>query len=229
MSHPPSTFYFAGDLFDSKDLVGNALLAEAIFEVSRKRYLPVLPQNLEQRETSAHSIRDNDLFCLIDCDLALFHFDGSELDSGTVVEFMVAKFCDIPSVILRTDFRAKGDQAEHPWNLMASFYPRTEVVVLDAMDLYQKALKGKRETDAAIIQSREIGSKQASAFLKKVAKEVCEAMDRVAAAAPVLPAKDTEQVYHWLARMPGFAKGAKHAETITNAALHRKRAKGLLK
>ncbi len=229
MSKPPSTFYFAGDLFDSKDLVGNALLAEAIFEVSKKRYLPVLPQNLEQRETSAHAIRDNDLICLIECDFALFHFDGSELDSGTVVEFMVAKFCDIPSVILRTDFRAKGDQVEHPWNLMASFYPRTEVVLLDAMDLYQKALSGKRETDPAKIQNKKNGSKQSAAFLKKVAGEVCRAMDRVAAEAPVLPVKDTEQVYHWLARMPGFAKGAKHAESITNAALQRKRAKGLLK
>jgi len=42
---------------------------------------------------------------LLNCDLALFNFDGPELDLGTVVEFLFAKFADIPALILRMDFR----------------------------------------------------------------------------------------------------------------------------
>jgi hypothetical protein len=37
----------------------------------------------------------------------LFLYNGTELDSGTVVEFMFSKFADIPSVIVRTDFRKR--------------------------------------------------------------------------------------------------------------------------
>ena len=39
--------YFAGDIFNHKDLVGNLLLADAIKSVSDGRYHCILPQNLE--------------------------------------------------------------------------------------------------------------------------------------------------------------------------------------
>ncbi|HEY6840344.1 MAG TPA: nucleoside 2-deoxyribosyltransferase, partial [Chthoniobacterales bacterium] len=117
--------YFAGELFSSKHLVGNAALADAIAKVSNLKFTCVLPQSLEDREMSAQDIRDKDIVTLISCDLALFNFDGPELDSGTVAEFMFAKFADIPSLLLRTDFRRGGDQGVDPWNLMMSFYPRT--------------------------------------------------------------------------------------------------------
>jgi len=130
------TFYFAGELFSQKHLIGNALLAQSIYETSEHKYLPILPQDLEFRDVTPKAIRDQDLLSLIQCDLALFHFDGPELDSGTVVEFMFAKFADIPSVILRTDFREGGDQSGvgEPWNLMCSFYPRTEVVLSSCLE-----------------------------------------------------------------------------------------------
>ena len=105
------TFYFGGELFSGKHLLGNALLAEAIFARSQGKYRAVLPQNLEQRDTTPHAIRDQDIRALLACDLGLFHYDGPELDSGTVVEFMFAKFADIPAVLVRTDFRNGGDQA----------------------------------------------------------------------------------------------------------------------
>ena len=121
------TIYFAGPLFDHKILQGNALLASHIENVSQGRYRCVLPQNLEQRGVSSLEIRDQNLRALMQCDLALFNFDGSDLDSGTVAEYMYAKTLDIPSVILRTDFRYGGDQEPegNPWNIMVSFYPRT--------------------------------------------------------------------------------------------------------
>ena len=135
------TIYFAGDLFDHKDLVGNALLAAAIDSRSEGSYKCILPQNLELPSNRAEVIRNNDLKQVLECDLALFNFDGTELDSGTVVEYMYAKMLDKPSVIIRTDFRASGDQEKgDPWNLMCSFYPRTSVLKLNAMAEYHTAM-----------------------------------------------------------------------------------------
>ena len=78
----PYTIYFAGHLFDHKDLAGNALLGAQINQVSGGRYRCILPQDLEQRDIEPMGIRDQDLKAVMECDLALFNFDGSELDSG---------------------------------------------------------------------------------------------------------------------------------------------------
>ena len=104
--------YFAGELFSAKHIIGNAVLAAAIETVSEGRFSCILPQALEQRGTTPRAIRDQDLEAVYRSDVALFNFDGTEVDSGTVVEFMFAKFLDIPSVILRTDFRAAGDSGD---------------------------------------------------------------------------------------------------------------------
>ena len=53
--------YFAGDLFNHKDLTGNLLLAEAIEKESSGRYVCVLPQHLEQSTNRSIDIRNNDL------------------------------------------------------------------------------------------------------------------------------------------------------------------------
>src|ERR1700738_2681208 len=134
------SIYFAGELFNAKHLIGNSALAVAIERQSNGEVICRLPQTLEQRSNSGQQIRDQDLETLIDCDIGIFNVDGTEVDSGTVVEFMVAKFADIPSLLLRTDFRKGGDQREDPWNLMMSFYPRTRSCVLDCMILYKEAL-----------------------------------------------------------------------------------------
>ncbi len=224
----PLSFYFAGDLFDSKHLVGNALLAEEIHRSSQGRFLPVLPQNLEQRDTSAHSIRDNDILCLLDCDLALFHFDGSELDSGTVVEFMFAKFADIPSVVVRSDFRAKGDQELHPWNLMASYYPRTEVLLLDAMALYQRALRPQEGEGPEEFMKEGLSGKRSEGMLAEISERIIEAFEKVSVLPPVLPPGQAETVFDWLARMPGFKAGHEGQKERVLAALRRKVEKKLL-
>ena len=88
--------YFAGELFDHKHLLGNAAVGQYIDEVAQGRYHSVLPQNIECAEGRSESIRNNDLLHLVLCDVAVFNFDGLELDSGTVVEFMMAKMLDIP-------------------------------------------------------------------------------------------------------------------------------------
>ena len=79
-----NSVYFAGDLFNHKDLIGNLLLAEAIEKKSYGRYVCVLPQHLEQSTSRSIDIRNNDLCKIVSADLILVNFDGTELDSGTV-------------------------------------------------------------------------------------------------------------------------------------------------
>jgi len=135
--------YFAGSLFSHKDLTGNRLLADAVDAGSADRYACVLPQDIETSSHRARDIRNGDFERLLQCDGALFNFDGSELDSGTVVEFIFAKMIDRPSVVLRTDFRTGGDQCDgDPWNLMCSFYPRTRILLRNGMDEYRKTCAG---------------------------------------------------------------------------------------
>ena len=200
------TVYFASELFSAKHLIGNAYLAEAIYERSHGRYLCILPQNLEQRGNTAHSIRDQDIQTLLNCDLGLFNYDGTELDSGTVVEFMFAKFADIPSVLLRSDFRQAGDQRGDPWNLMTSFYPRTVNVIVDSLGSYKTMMKRRRQRPAdEIVRLAGLHSSiDAQAMCDQIAQSCVRALDRVIEMEPVMPKHVREEVYSWLALMPGF-------------------------
>lgn len=130
--------YFAGELFDHKHLIGNHLLANALEEQSDDIDV-LLPQKFEQTTNRALDVRNQDYKLLLCSDLAIFNFDGVDADSGTVAEFMFAKALDIPSVILRTDFRSAGDGLKDgdPWNLMMSGFPRTLSVVANSMGIYQ--------------------------------------------------------------------------------------------
>ena len=137
--------YFAGDLFDAKDLGGNLMLAQMIEKISGGRFRIMLPQNseCEVAERTSQSIRDIDFELLCKSDIIIANFDGHDLDSGTVVEFCFAKMLDIPAVLLRTDFRDSGDHTlpdGEPWNLMCSHYPRTEVLHINGMARYHEAL-----------------------------------------------------------------------------------------
>ncbi len=208
----PFTIYFAGDLFDHKHLTGNAVLAGAIEEHSGGRYLCVLPQDLEQSTERAVDIRNQDLKQVIACDLGLFNFDGPDLDSGTVVEFMLAKMLDIPSVVLRSDFRSSGDQEKDgdDWNLMCSFYPRVRVVSFNAMAWYQQVSSPGR-------------------LYARIAAAVIEQLDAVRAQPPVLDdARRQEELYRWAMRFPGSGFEACCGPGFVEQVLEAKRRKKLL-
>jgi len=210
-----SSVYFAGELFSTKHLVGNAALADAIANVSNLNFTCVLPQTLEEREMSAQDIRDKDIVTLIGCDLALFNFDGPELDSGTVVEFMFAKFADIPSLLLRTDFRRGGDQGVDPWNLMMSFYPRTRTLCLNSIEIYKKATSMGLTPMLA-----------GQSLVEKVAEAVVKELELLSQLPPAIPQDLTEPVYRWLSQMPGFHSSASGGKVT--AALAQKKANRLL-
>lgn len=139
--------YFAGSLFSSKDIIGNKMISNAIVNLTDK-YELVLPQDIESCNLHPKEIRDNDIKTLLSCDMAIFNFDGSELDSGTVAEFMLAKFASMPSLLLRTDFRSAGDQKFddsilEPWNLMLSFYPQTLSLIINAASVYKQCFESE--------------------------------------------------------------------------------------
>ncbi len=225
------TVYFASELFSSKHLIGNAYLAEAIYEKSHGRFLCVLPQNLEQRVTTAQSIRDQDIRALAQCDLGLFNYDGPELDAGTVVEFMFAKFADIPSVILRSDFRNAGDQRGDPWNLMSSFYPRCVNVVVDSLGIYKGAMKRRRtsgEIDEVVRLAGQHSSIHAQSMCEHIAQACVRAFDRVLSIDPVMPKHLREEVYAWLALMPQLRGKEKSLRKEFEHILEKKVERGLL-
>ncbi len=222
----PYTIYFAGQLFDHKHLAGNALLASHIDNDSQGRYQCILPQDLEQRGIGPMGIRDQDLRAVMECDLALFNFDGSEIPPGAVVEYMYAKMLDIPSVILRSDFRGGGDQAGEgdPWNLMASFYPRTRILHLDGMQWYQESLA--QGGDAAQVSAR---------FQKRIAEEVIALLDEVRGDASIMEGgrPGAEDAYRWALRLAGgglagLVAGDSSLDSYVEGMVSRKFEKGLL-
>lgn len=217
MSTSPLSIYFAGELFSLKHLAGNAILADEIERCSEGSYVCVVPQDKEQRGTPPIEIRNQDLHLVMSCDVGLFHFDGPELDSGTVAEYMLAKMLDIPSVIVRTDFRAGGDSSD-PWNLMLSGYPRTEIVTLDAMHIYQRWAKasGRTRTDASLEANREM------------ALSIIVALDKARSAPPILARDQQVAVYTWARHFPGYGFEQRLSEGELANILENKRARGLL-
>ncbi len=222
--------YFAGELFTHKDLAGNALLAEAISDLSEQRYCSVLPQNLSRPDAQPHQLRDQNILNLLESDLALFCFDGTELEAGLVAEYLFAKFADIPSVIVRTDFRFGAAQREEdfPWNPMVCFYPRTEVEIIDAMSVYQNIFKEFPWTDAADMLIEKRSSDVAKTMVRVVAQAVVDAFDRVLETPSRMDAEQAEAVYNWLAMMPGFQLEPERAQSVMAQALARKRSRGLI-
>ena len=136
---------FCGDIFNTKDLIGNIFFKQAIQRVSNGRYkIEFMAQNNVDQNSTHHSIKDNDLMGVAKADVGIFAFDGIDLDSGTVVEFIAAKMLDIPSVVYRSDFRGgsgeetscEGGEPTNKWNLMVSNYPRTNIVYFNGMVEY---------------------------------------------------------------------------------------------
>lgn len=226
--------YFAGELFSFKHLIGNAALANSIHLKSDGRYQCILPQSLEQRDTTPHKIRDQDIKTLLSCDVALFNFDGTEIDSGTVVEFMICKFLDIPAVIIRSDFRNGGDGSD-PWNLMISFYPRTEVILVDSIKEYQDNLlrinsnpfsiaDGKND-NLEVIANRSITANIMA--MDNLADKIISDFDKLVKTKSVIPEELCQTVYDWVAKASGFEK--KISSKTLAEIIQRKKELGLLK
>lgn len=137
-SAKPYTVYSAGGIFTQHDLAANVFIKDSIWRQSNGKFELVLPQSKELRELDrsdiAAYIRNFDLLQVVRTDIFLARFDGLELDAGTVVEFMFAKFLGKPTVILRCDSRRLGgENLDEPYNLMVKNWPRTVEVHFDSL------------------------------------------------------------------------------------------------
>jgi nucleoside 2-deoxyribosyltransferase len=132
------TVYAAGGIFTQHDLATNVFIKDSVWRQSNGKFELVLPQSKELRELDrpdiAAYIRNVDLIHVVKSDLLIARFDGLELDAGTVVEFMLAKFLGKPTVILRCDSRLLGGESmDEPYNLMVKNWPRTIEVHYDSL------------------------------------------------------------------------------------------------
>ena len=174
-------------MHNHKDLIGNIFITDAFERVSNYKYGKIfLAQDKVQQKVTHQVIKDQDIMGLINSDVALFSFDGVELDSGTVVEFMIAKMLDIPSVIYRTDFRGGSgeeaiDQFEYKWNLMVSFYPRTKVIQMNGMVVYQEVMVAN--PNASVEELSRL-------YAERIATELFQNMEEVMKTKPLISAEE---------------------------------------
>lgn len=143
--------YLAGGLFTQHELATNVSMKEAVWRLSNGRFELVLPQSKELRQLDrpdlAAYLRNADLHQLVQADILIARFDGPELDTGAVVEFIVAKMLGKPSVIIRTDSRhLSGDGLDDPYNLMVRNWPRSIEVYIDSLIDYVQMIAEARET-----------------------------------------------------------------------------------
>jgi nucleoside 2-deoxyribosyltransferase len=209
MDKSPIVIYWAGALFNHKELIGNLMLAEAIQNMSDGQFAVRLPQNVQTPPTAtAVDIRNADLKELIQCDAVVANFDGAELDSGTVVEFCVAKALDMPTVLLRTDFRNVGDADGIPWNLMCTGWPRTEILWINSLsDYHNHAVED---------------------FHNNLARKIIQSLDKACAMKPWLSADDAEAHFRRTVQSIGGSLSEMLADEIIAAIVERKRRNGLL-
>lgn len=199
MNKKTKTIYWAGDLFNFKDLTGNVEMASLVEELSGGRYQVKLPQLSESNSLrTVREIRDGDLELLISCDVMVGNFDGSDLDSGTVVEFCFAKMLDMPVVLLRTDFRSTGDQGAggDPWNLMCSGYPRTETLCFHGMSLFHEHFKKEGSPREKL-----------DAYRRDIAGKVIAALDQICRERSLFPPEDLEAHYRRIIHAAGGGLG----------------------
>ncbi|MBO7619690.1 MAG: nucleoside 2-deoxyribosyltransferase, partial [Victivallales bacterium] len=209
MDKSQTVIYWAGALFNHKELIGNMMVAKAVENVSDGRYIVKLPQDFQTSPSAtAVDIRNADLTELLQCDALVANFDGADLDSGTVVEFCVAKALDMPTVLLRTDFRNSGDADGIPWNLMCAGWPRTEILWTNSLADYHR----HPVEDLSNI----------------LADKIIHSLDKACAMKPWLTADDAAVHFRRTIQSIGGGLEAILTDETIAAIVERKRQKGLL-
>jgi hypothetical protein len=126
---------------------------------------------------------------------------------------MVSKFADIPSVIVRTDFRNAGDSAWRPAvEFDEQFFSSNRNLTHSQHGSLQGFLKeGKTSWEAS------------SALAQHIARNLLLEMKEALCAPQVLPNSHREIVFDWLKRMPGFKDFEGAAALIDAAVVGRRR------
>jgi nucleoside 2-deoxyribosyltransferase len=223
-------------LFDQHELTANVLLKEAIWRLSGGRFELFLPQSKEQREPDRPDveayIRNDDLVALLKADLILARFDGLELDSGTVVEYMVAKNLGKPAVLYRSDLRRPpGTGQSELYNLMVKNWPRTIELYLDAFVAYsgllgqERAAGGGSGTFQAEMEA-ELGAAHKS--VDQLAQALIAGMEAALVLESPYPPEYQELVYRAARYAPGSGFDQMLGEAELDEIIDRLRANGTL-
>jgi nucleoside 2-deoxyribosyltransferase len=219
----PYTIYSAGGLFTQDELATNVMIKDAVWRLSNGKFQIFLPQSREIQELDQPNIeayiRNTDLLEVVKSDIILARFDGLELDSGTVVEYMLAKFLGKPTVILRSDFRSVSFlPLVEPYNLMIKNWPRTVEIHLNSYqiwaELFAKEIQspGVSESFQGLMNA-ELGTLQKS--VDEVSKQVIIALEAVIKLkSPYLP--EFQEIVYQASR---FSPGSGFEELLTTSEL----------
>ena len=218
MKNEPIGIYWAGGLFDYKELLGNLQLGTTVEEISNGKFKMHFPQNGEcETSRDIHGIRNQDLLSILQSDVILANFDGTDLDSGTVVEFCFAKALDIPALLLRTDFRKCGDSDEVPWNLMCSGWQRTKTLQINSIEDYHHFLRcGARQSSIA------------SDWSCAIAKKIIQALEDVMLQPAWLPFEQAMEHYQRIMQSAGSGFDKMLSELQLKEILEKKHRHGVL-
>jgi nucleoside 2-deoxyribosyltransferase len=219
----PYTIYSAGGLFTQDELATNVMIKEAVWRLSNGKFQIFLPQSREIQELDQPNIeafiRNTDLLEVVKADILLARFDGLQLDSGTVVEYMLAKFLGKPTVILRSDFRSAFSLPEcGPYNLMVKNWPRTVDIHLHSYQIWAELFAEERQGpgDSESLQGlmkAELGTLQKS--VDEVAQQVITALETVIKMKSPYPPEYQGVVY----QASRFSPGSGFDELLTTSEL----------
>jgi nucleoside 2-deoxyribosyltransferase len=209
----PYTVYAAGGLFNQHELATNVWIKEAVGRLSNGKFQLALPQSKDLKELDALEeldaayLRNADLLGVVRADAIIARFDGLELDSGTVVEFTLAKSLGKPAVILRCDFRhLSGTGIEEPYNLMVKSWPRTVEVHVESLLEYvvllaeERRALGEGVTFEATMKA-ELSTVQQG--LDTIAKKLIDGLEAVIRMKSPYPPEYREMVYQAARYSPG--------------------------
>jgi len=210
---PPKSYtvYAAGGVFTQHDLATNVFIKDSVWKQSNGKFELVLPQSKELRELDrsdiAAYIRNVDLVQVVKADIFLARFDGLELDAGTVIEFMLAKFLGKPAVILRCDSRRLGgENLDEPYNLMVKNWPRTIEIHFDSLIKFvggfaeEWQMLGKTDAFQAIIQAE---FKTVMKGIDELAQKIIKGLETVVEMKSPYPDEYREIVYKAARYSPG--------------------------
>jgi nucleoside 2-deoxyribosyltransferase len=244
----PYTIYAAGGLFNQHELATNVLIKEAVGRLSNGRFQLALPQSKDLKELDALEeldavyLRNADLLGVVTADIVMARFDGLELDSGTVVEFTMAKSLGKPTVILRSDFRhLSGTGIEEPYNLMVRSWPRTVEVHIASLQDYVGLLAEEREALGGGLKGESLKS-EALTFedtltaelntvqkgFDDIAKKIIDGLEAVIKMESPYPAEYREMVYKASRYSPGSGFDQMLTEDELEKVIQRLRRNGTL-
>jgi len=199
----PYTIYSAGGLFTQDELATNFMIKEAVWRLSNGKFQIFLPQSREIQELDQPNIeayiRNTDLVEVVKADILLGRFDGLELDSGTVVEYMLAKFLGKPTVLLRSDFRNVSFLPEYgPYNSMVKNWPRMVEIHLNSYKIWAELFAEERQDPGDSEPSQELMKAELGTLRKSVdeiARQAIAALEAVIKMKSPYPPEYQEVVY----------------------------------